>query len=48
MMKAAPTTSFVVAQPEFLLQFLIIPFDYPAMFGEMHEVHQGDVRRKSG
>jgi hypothetical protein len=48
MMKAAPTTSFVVAQPEFLLQFLIIPFNNPAMFGQMHEFHQGGVGRKSG
>jgi hypothetical protein len=39
MMKTAPTTSFVVAQPEFLLPFLIIQFDDSATFGEMHEVH---------
>ena len=37
MMKAAPTASLVVAQPEFLLQFLVIPFDDPAMFGQMHK-----------
>ena len=48
MMEAAPTASFVVAQPEFLLQFLIIPFDDPAMFGQMNEFYQGGVGRQSG
>jgi len=45
MMKAAPTTSFVVAQPEFLLQFLIIPFDDPSMFGQVHQFPEANVRR---
>jgi hypothetical protein len=48
MMEAAPTASFVVAQAEFLLQLLVIPFDDPAVFGQMHEFHQGDVGWKSG
>jgi hypothetical protein len=48
MMEAAPTTSFVVAQSKFLLQFLIISFDDPAMFAEVYEFHQGDIGRKSG
>ena len=43
MMEAAPTASFVVTQAEFLLQFLIIPFDNPAMFGQMHQFLQGNI-----
>ena len=48
MMEAAPTASFVVAQAEFLLQFLIVPFDDPAVFGQMHQFNQGDIGRQSG
>ena len=44
MMKSPPTASFVVAQAEFLLQFLVIPFDDPAMFGQVHEFHQRRYR----
>ncbi|MDQ0564266.1 hypothetical protein QO004_006084 [Rhizobium mesoamericanum] len=31
MMKAAPAASLVVAEPEFLLEFLIIALDAPAV-----------------
>ena len=48
MMKAAPAASFVVAQPEFLLQLLIIPFDDPPMFGQVHQFPETHVRRQSG
>ena len=48
MMETAPTASFVVAQAEFLFQFLVIPFDDAAMFGQVHEFHQDDIGRKSG
>src|SRR4051794_36740774 len=48
MMKASPTASFVMAQAEFLLQFLIIPFDDPAMFGQVDEFHYRDIVRKRG
>src|ERR1700692_1758197 len=47
MMKASPTASFVVTQAEFLLQLLIVAFDDPAMFGQVHQVHQGDIGRYS-
>ena len=47
-MKAAPTASFVVAQPEFLLRFLVIPFDDPAMFGHVHQFPKIDVSVQSG
>ena len=33
---------------EFLLQFLIIPFDDPAMFGQVDEFHYRDIVRKRG
>src|SRR5262245_48746483 len=45
MMKAAP---FVVAQAEFLLQFLIIPFDDPAVFGQVRQLPDPDGSRQSG
>ena len=48
MMEAAPSTSFVVAQPKFLLQFLIIPFDDPAVFGQVHQFPQVKDRRQGG
>ena len=48
MMKAAPTTSFIVAQPKFLLQFLIIPLDDPAMFGQMHQFPETEIGWQSG
>ena len=33
MMKAAPSASFIVTEPEFLLQFLIVALDPPAQLG---------------
>ena len=47
MMEAAPSASFVVAQPEFLFEFLIIPFDNPAMFGQMHQLQKGGIGGQS-
>ena len=42
--EAAPTASFKMAQAEFLLQFLVIPFDDPAaLFGQSNQVAQADV-----
>jgi hypothetical protein len=38
MVKTAPTSSLVVAQTQFLLQFLIISFDDPALFGNRRKV----------
>jgi hypothetical protein len=48
MMKATPTASFVVTQTEFLLQFLIIPLDNPAVFGHVHQFDKCGRRRQSG
>jgi len=48
MMKATPTTSFVVTQTEFLLKFLVVPLDDPAMFGQVHQLNQRGIRRQGG
>ncbi len=47
-MKAAPTASLVVAQAEFLLQFLVILFDDPAVFGQVHQFPEIEIRRQRG
>src|SRR3954470_22198735 len=38
MMKAAPTASFIMIEPEFLLEVLIIPLDPPAQFGRVNQI----------
>ena len=43
--KAAPASSFVVIEPEFLLEFLIVALDPPAQFGRFHERREGRIRR---
>src|SRR5689334_9351940 len=45
MMEASPATTFIVPQAEFLLQFLIVALNDPAMFRQMHQFHQGDIGR---
>ena len=37
MVKSAPTPSFIVAQSQFLLEFLIVAFDDPAVFGHLDQ-----------
>jgi len=46
--KASPTSAFVMPQPEFLFQFLIITFDDPAMLGCPHQFTQGGSFRQCG
>jgi len=41
MVKSAPTPSFIVAQTQLLLEFLIIAFDDPAVFGDLHSQRVG-------
>ena len=48
MVKAAPAASFVVAQSQLLLEFLIVAFDDPAMFGHLHQRLQRGLRRQGG
>lgn len=38
MVKAAPASSFIMSQSEFLLQFLAVTLDDPAMFGQSHQI----------
>jgi hypothetical protein len=44
MMKATPAPSLVVAQAEFLLEVLIVPFNTPAHFGGLDQFHNHSVR----
>src|SRR3954464_2036729 len=41
MMKAAPTPSFVMVEPQFLLEILIIPLNPPAQLGPVNQIDQG-------
>jgi hypothetical protein len=36
MMETAPASSFKVPEPQFLLEFLIVAFDDPAVLGQAH------------
>jgi hypothetical protein len=38
MVKAPPSPSFIVAYAEFLLQFLVVPFNNPPMLGPIDEL----------
>src|SRR5690349_22350014 len=46
MMKAAPAPPFVMVEPQFLLEILIIPLDPPAQFGPVNQIDQGGGRRQ--
>ena len=46
MMKAAPTSSFIMIEPKFLLEILIIPLNPPAQLGHVNQIDQGDRRRQ--
>jgi hypothetical protein len=39
----APVAAFKVPQPQFLLQFLVIPFDDPAVFGHLDQSFEPGV-----
>ena len=47
MMKAAPASSFIVAQSEFLLQFFVVALNDPAMLRQAHQLAQLGRRRQS-
>ena len=44
--KATPTSPFVMIEPKFLFEFLIITLDPPAQFGLFDERRDGRVRRQ--
>lgn len=46
MMKASPTSPFIVAEPQFLFQVLVVPLDAPAHVRLGHQVVQRDVVRQ--
>jgi hypothetical protein len=35
--KSAPTPAFIMAQPQLLLEFLVVALDDPAVFGKLHQ-----------
>ena len=48
MMKAAPVAPLVVAEPEFLLQFLIVALDTPTQLDQANVLFESDTRRQRG
>src|ERR1019366_3277299 len=46
MMEAAPSAPFIVPEPDFLLEFLIVPLDTPAQLGKVDELAEADIRRQ--
>src|ERR687889_2609182 len=46
MMKAAPAPSFIMVEPQFLLEILIIPLNPPAQLGPVNQINQGGRRRQ--
>src|SRR5438132_739761 len=38
MMESAPASAFVVAQPKFLFQFLIVALDNPPLFSDSNQI----------
>jgi len=43
MMEAAPAASFKMAEPDLLLEILVITLDAPAQFGEIDQARKADV-----
>lgn len=48
MVKAAPASSLIVAQSEFLLQFFVVALDDPLMLGQAHQIGKLSVGGQSG
>src|SRR3954468_17911628 len=48
MMETTPVAPFKMPKPEFLLQFLVIPFDDPAVFRHLHQFFESDTRTQGG
>src|SRR5262245_25513841 len=47
MMKATPAAALIVAEPDLLLEFVIVAFDAPAQFGEIDQTGEADVLGQS-
>src|SRR3984893_13281646 len=48
MVKASPASSLVMAESEFLLEFLVVALDPPAQLGEIDEFVEWNVLRQRG
>src|SRR5260221_10528641 len=48
MVKASPASSLVMAESEFLLEFLVVALDPPAQLGEIDELVEWNVLRQRG
>ena len=46
--KATPVAPFVMAQPEFLLQLLVVALDDPAVLGTMNEILEAGIGGQVG
>ena len=46
MMEAAPASPLVVAEPDFLFEFLVVPLDAPAQFRPADQLGQGRLWRQ--
>ena len=40
--KATPSAAFEVSQPQFLLEFLVVSFNDPSLFGQSQQFAQRD------
>ena len=47
-MKPAPSPPFVVIDPDFLLEILVIALNSPAQFGQVDQAFEGDILGKIG
>lgn len=48
MVKSPLAAAFKMTKPEFLLQFLVVAFDDPSLFGQRHQVAQRDILPQIG
>jgi hypothetical protein len=47
MMETAPAAPFKMAEPDLLLELLIVPLDAPAQFGEIDKTTESNVVRQA-
>ncbi len=48
MVKSAPASSFLMTEPEFLLEFFVVALDDPTMLGQAHQVSNFGLRSQLG
>ena len=47
-MKTTPSAPFIIAEPEFLLELLIIALDPPSQLGEINQTREADIHGQCG